>query len=243
MASMVGRMSLTNSSKEQIALQSGNVLVELLRKKSRGRSAGLQALYNLQDAELNELAAATIATIANIVSNPGHWELASADKKGHSMQSKLIVPSLLSLLSIASPLCQVSILRILCGIASSPQAAVVDHIKSGDGIQCIIPYLEHSEVEQRVHAFRLTRLLSERFNQDLACELKLFDKLSLFKDKVLDNQSTDGERSDAACIVASLPLSDEEVEELFEPGFVRWIVITLKISSVVAPMEELCNLY
>ncbi|KAK3206546.1 hypothetical protein Dsin_020592 [Dipteronia sinensis] len=146
MAFMVGRMSLTNSSKEQIPCQSGNVLVELLRKKSWGKAAGLQALYNLsglddnatilvdagmlpaltdilfesQDAELNELAA---ATIANIVSNPGHWELASADKKGHSMQFEPIVSSLLCLLSVVSPPCQVSVLCILCGIASSPQAA------------------------------------------------------------------------------------------------------------------------
>lgn len=140
-------MTLTNSSKEQIARQCAKVLVQLLYK-SAGRTASLQALYNLSglddnatilvdsavlpalmdilfkdqhaSPELNELAA---ATIANIVSNPGHWELSSADKKGNSMQSEPVVSSLLALLSVSSPQCQVSILHILCGIASSPQAA------------------------------------------------------------------------------------------------------------------------
>ncbi|KAK0605669.1 hypothetical protein LWI29_029441 [Acer saccharum] len=146
-----------------------DVIDKLMRKKSWGRAAGLQALYNLsglddnatilvdagvlpsltdilfksQDAELNELAA---VTIANIVSNPGHWELASADKKRHSIQSEPIVSSLESTLSCVSSMSSIrsSLLRILCGIASSPQAvgSVADHIESGDVIQCIIKFLE-----------------------------------------------------------------------------------------------------
>ncbi|XP_031271163.1 U-box domain-containing protein 44-like [Pistacia vera] len=254
MAYMVGKMTLTNSSKEQIARQCAKVLVQLLYK-SAGRAASLQALYNLsglddnatilvdsavlpalmdilfkdQDAspELNELAA---ATIANIVSNPGHWELSSADKKGNSMQSESVVSSLLALLSVASPKCQVSILHILCGIASSPQAAgsVATHVKSGDGIKSIFLFLEHPEVEYRAHAFRLTRILSECFGQDLAYELKPFNKPSFFKEKLLDDQSTHGEKSDAACILANIPLSEEEVKRLFEANFIKWIVTNLK---------------
>ncbi|XP_059660878.1 U-box domain-containing protein 44-like isoform X3 [Cornus florida] len=256
MASLVGRMTLTNNSKEQIARQSARVLVELLYKPE-GRAPSLQALYNLsslddnatilvdsavfpaltdilfenQDAsrgwELKELAA---STIANIVSNPGHWELASADKGRHSMQSESIVFSLLGLLFRASPQCQVSILQILYGIASSPQASesVTTHIKSGDGFKIIIPFLEHPEVEHRINAFRLTRVLSERFGDDLANELKTSNKLSFFKDKLLDNQSTDAERSDAACILANLTLSEDEVKSVQGAGFVRWTVTTLK---------------
>lgn len=147
MASIVGRMTLTNSSKEQIARQSSKILIELL-SKPEGRAPSLQALYNLsgfddnatilvdaavlpalinilfenQDGspDLKELAA---STIANIVSNPGHWELASIDKKGHSMQSKSFIFSLLELLSAAPVQCQAPILHILYGIASSPQAS------------------------------------------------------------------------------------------------------------------------
>jgi hypothetical protein len=62
-------------------------------------------------------------TVSNIVSNPGHWELASVDKKGHLMQSESFISSLLGLLSVASLQCQVSIIGILYGIASSPQAS------------------------------------------------------------------------------------------------------------------------
>lgn len=141
-------MTLTNTSKEEIAGQCAKVLVELL-SKPEGRVASLQALYNLsglddnatilvdanalpaltdvlfknhddESYKLNELAA---ATMANIVSNPGYWELASADKEGHSLQSEFFVAGLLELLSVASSQCQVSILRMLCGIALSPQAA------------------------------------------------------------------------------------------------------------------------
>lgn len=102
------------------------------------------------------------------------------------------------------------------------------HIKSGDGIKYIIQFLEHPEVEHRAYAFRLTRILSERIGQDLAYALKPFDKLVLFKDKLLDNQSADCERSDAACILANIQLSEEEVKTLLEATFIKWIVITLR---------------
>ncbi|KAG2673124.1 hypothetical protein I3760_13G074800 [Carya illinoinensis] len=252
MASIVGRMTLTNSSKEQIARQSANILVKLLYKPE-GRAPSLQALYNLsglddnaiilvdsavlpaltdilliQDTspDLKELAA---STIAKIVSKPGNWELASIDKRGHSMRSESFICSLLGLLSIVSPRCQGSILHILYGVALSPQASesVTSHIKSGDGIKTIISFLEHSEDEHRIYAFRLTRILSERFGEDLTSELRP-DKLPLFKDKLLGSQSTEGEQSDAACILANLSLSEEEVKTLLGDSFVRWTVTTLK---------------
>ncbi|KAK3019279.1 hypothetical protein RJ639_004228 [Escallonia herrerae] len=254
MASMVGRMTLTNSCKEQIARQGAKVLVDLL-SKPEGTAPSLRALCNLsslddnatvlvdstvlpaltailfkkQDAtvQVKEFAA---AIMGNIVSNTGHWELASAEGERHLMQSKSIVFGLLELLSIASSQCQVSILRIFCGIASSPQAseAVIGHIKSGDGLKTIISFLEHSEVDQRVYAFRLIRVLSERLAEDLANELKPSNKLPLFKEKILDTQSTEGERSDAACILANLPLSDNEVTTVLGASLVRWTVATLK---------------
>ena len=140
-------MTLTNNGKEQLARQSAKALAEMLSKPA-AQASSLQALYNLsslddnatilvdsdvlpalanilvrnQDfsSESKELAA---LTMANIVSNPGHWELASANKDGHSMQSEAIVHSLLALLSEVSPRCQASVLHILCGIASSPQAS------------------------------------------------------------------------------------------------------------------------
>lgn len=54
------------------------------------------------------------------------------------------------------------------------------------------------------------------------------NKIYLFKDKLLDNQSTDGERSEAACILANLPLSEDEVKIVLCSDFVRWTVATLK---------------
>lgn len=253
MARIMGGMTLTNSSKEQIARKCAKTLVQLL-SKPKGRAPSLQALCNLSvlddnatilvdsavipaltdilfenqdDSELKELAT---SIIANIVQHPGHWEYSSIDNKGHSMQSETTVFRLLGLLAHVSPQCQVSVLRILYGISSSPQASesVVTHIKSGDGIKTIIPFLEHPEVEHRIYAFRLTRILSGTFGEDLANELKPADKLPLFKDKLLDNQSTDGERSDAACILANLPLSEDEVKTVLGSSFVGWTIVTLK---------------
>lgn len=254
MASLVGRMTLTNSSKEQIARQSSTILVKLLSKRE-GSAPSLQALYNLSSLDDNatilvdsavlpaltdilfenqdappEVKALAASTIAKIVSKPGHWELASVDKQGNSMQSESIVCSLLGLLSLACPQCQLAILQILYGMATSPQAAesVTAHIKSGDGFKTIITFLEHPEVEHRIYALKLARVLSERFGEDLASELKTCNKIYLFKDKLSDNQSTDGERSDAACTLANLPLSEDDIKTVLGTSFVRWNVAALK---------------
>ncbi|XAR58905.1 Ubiquitin--protein ligase [Bertholletia excelsa] len=254
MASLVGRMTMTNSSKEQIARRSARVLVELL-SKPEGRAPSLQALYNLsllddnttilvdaavlpaltdvlfenRDASLEEKTLAA-SIIAKIVSKPGHWELASADRKGNSIQSEPIVFSLLGLLSLSPPQCQASILLILFGLASSPQASesVASHIISGEGLKIIIAFLEHTEVEHRTYAFQLTRVLSERFSEFLYHELKSSIKLHLFKDKLLNDQSTEGERSDAACILANLALSDDDVKTVLGTSFVEWTIASLK---------------
>lgn len=106
--------------------------------------------------------------------------------------------------------------------------SVMAHIKLCDGLKTIITFLDYSEVEHRTYAFRLTRLLSDRLGEDLANELKSSNKLHLIKNEILDTQSTDGKRSDAACILANLPLLDSEVKDVLGPSFVGWIVATLK---------------
>lgn len=254
MASILGRMTLTNSSKEQIARQGAGSLLELLSKLD-GRAASLQALYNLScfaenatiltdsavlpalteilfqnqvvSLELKELAA---LIIANIVMNPGHWELASADKAGHPLQSESIISSFLGLLLLASPQCQLSVLKILYRIASSPQASesVTTHIRSGDGIKTIITFFERPEVEHRKYALRLTRVLSERFGEELASALRPSNKFIMLKDKVIDSQARDGERSDSACILANLSLSENEVKTILGTSFIKWTVSTLR---------------
>ncbi|KAK7301736.1 hypothetical protein RJT34_12608 [Clitoria ternatea] len=71
-----------------------------------------------------------------------------------------------------------------------------------------MPFLQHAEVEHRVYAFKLTRLISEWFNQDIANELRISDKLTILNEKLFDYQSTNDERSDAAQIFANLSLSE-----------------------------------
>lgn len=255
MASVVGNMTLTNNGKEHIARHGAKILINMLSLKLEGRISSLRALHNLSSLDdnaailvdlgllpvltnilfidhtddssnLKELAA---LTIANIVSKSGHWELASADKEGHSFQSEIIIHTLLGLLSHASSKCQVAILQILCGIVTSPQASesAAAHINSGDGIAVITQFLGHAEVDNRMCAFRLTSVLSERLGQVLLNELRASNKLSLLKDKLLDGQCTWGERSEAACILANLPISDAEVKAVLGTDLMQWTVAAL----------------
>lgn len=115
----------------------------------------------------------------------------------------------------------------MCCVISAAES-VMTHIKLCDGLKTIITFLSYAEVEHRTYAFRLTRLLSERLGEELATELKSSNKLHLIKTEILDTQATDGKRSEAACILANLPLSDSEVKDVLGPSFVGWIVATLK---------------
>lgn len=255
-ASFVGKMTLTCNGKSFIARQGGKVLVDMLSSRQEERASSLQALYNLstlddnatvlvnlgvlpalmnilfatqQDdpSDLKDLAA---SIVANIVANSGHWELSYADKEAHQMQSEFIIHRLLDLLSHSSSKCQASLLQILCGIASSPQASdmAATYIRSGNGIVTIAPYLEHSEIEHRMHAFRLVSILSQRLGQVLAEELRASDKLPLLKEKLLDNQCSFGEKCEIACLFANLPISDDEVKTILGPDLLEWIVGNIK---------------
>ncbi|KAF9591357.1 hypothetical protein IFM89_003980 [Coptis chinensis] len=254
MAFMVGKMTLTNTSKEQIGRQCSKELVDMLYKPE-GRVESLQALYNLstlddnaailvdsgvlvpltdilfknQD-EVHDLKELALLIIANIVTKPGHWELASVNKEGFSMQSEAIVYSIMGLLAHASSKGQVAVLQILNGIASSPQASesVATHINSGGGIKMVIPFLGHPETGHRICAFKLLRILSEKLGQILANELRASNDFPLLKDKLLDTQYTDGERMEAACILANLPLTADEVESVLGTSLIGWTVAALK---------------
>ncbi|CAO2840867.1 unnamed protein product [Amaranthus hypochondriacus] len=255
MTSLLGKMTLTKGNKEQIARRSAKVLVEMLCKPET-RTGSLHALCNLsslddnatvlveafvlpavidiilvsQDAlpEQKEMAS---EIIANIVSNPGHWELAEVDKEGHTMLSSFIVSHLVQLLSQVTSKCQVSVLSILYGIVSSPKASeqVATDIRSGDGIKTIMKYLEHPVTECRICALKLMRVLSESGSgRELIDEFGHQNKITLLKEKLLDDGSRNSERSDAACILANLPLSDTEVKTVLGATFLKWTVTTLK---------------
>ncbi|KAL5995568.1 hypothetical protein ACLOJK_025632 [Asimina triloba] len=255
MASLIGTMTLTNHGKELIAQHCTKVLVGMLSNMLDGRTASLRALYNLSNLDDNasilvdsglfielgkilfketqgdtleqkELAA---STMANLVSKAGNWELAHVDKKEHSMQSELIIHRLLGLLSNASPKSEVSILQILYGVLSSPQASesAAAHLKSGNGIQIIASFLDHPDLDHRIYGFRLISVLSERLASDVADELRASNKLLLLKEKLLDTQCKSIERSEAACILANLPMSDDEVKTVLGTSLVHFMVTSL----------------
>uniref|UniRef100_A0A1D1YDW1 RING-type E3 ubiquitin transferase n=1 Tax=Anthurium amnicola TaxID=1678845 RepID=A0A1D1YDW1_9ARAE len=253
-ASLLGRMTLGNSDKENITRKAGRVLVNMLSSNLERQTASLEALNNLstwddnaavlvdfgvlpalanilfknqqdEPSSLKELAA---STMANIVSKSGHWELASADKQGNRMQSEFIVHRLLELLSLSSSKCQLAILQTLYGITSSPQASdlAATNVRTGNGIVTVIPFLEHSEVEIRIYAFRLVSQLSERLGQPLVDELVATNKLLLFKEKLLHAESLN-EKAEAAATLANLPISDEIVKSILGIDLLNWTVRSL----------------
>ncbi|MQM05724.1 hypothetical protein Taro_038534, partial [Colocasia esculenta] len=253
--SLLGKMALGNNDKECIARKGGKVLVNMLSSNLEGQTASLLALHNLSNLDdnaailvdlgavpalinilfkhprdepsnLKELAA---STMANIVSKSGHWELASADKQGNRMQSELIIHGLLELLRLSSAKCQLAVLQTLHGIASSPQATdlAATNVRSGNGVATIIPFLEHSESETRIYAFRLVSLLSEKLGQFLADELIASNKLLLLKEKLLDAQSPN-EKSEVAATLANLPIPPEVVKTTLGSDLLRWVVSSLR---------------
>ncbi|KAK1311906.1 U-box domain-containing protein 44 [Acorus calamus] len=255
MAYLLGKLAMTNQSKEYIVKNGAEALVGMLSSKADGRTSSLQALANLStsndntailvdlgilpaltnilvkqeeiSSDLKELAA---SIVANIVSKSGQWELALADKEGHSLQSEFIIHKFLGLFLTSSSKCQVSLLQVLHGIAVSPQASdsAAMHIKSGDGIALITSFLQHPEHEHRRHAFKLTCVLSLKLGQALADDLRASGKLPLFKEKLLDAQCSVSERSEAACIIANLPLSDDEVKTFLGTDLLGWLVTNIK---------------
>ncbi|ONK77056.1 uncharacterized protein A4U43_C02F2640 [Asparagus officinalis] len=256
MASLVGKMTLTNSAKDYIARKGGQILVNMLSSNLEGKASCLQALYNLSTLDdnatilvdlgvlpaltnilfatqedgssyLRQLAA---STIANIVSNSGHWELSSADMEGNQMQSEFIIHRLTDLLSESSCTYQAAILHILCGIASSPQASdlAATHLRGVNAITIILPYIEHEEPSCRSHALRLACLLAKKLGQVILEELRTSNKLPLMKEKLLDSECPLAERSEIACILAELPLADVEVKEVLGMNLLQWAVSNIK---------------
>lgn len=104
----------------------------------------------------------------------------------------------------------------------------VSYIRSGNGIGIIAPYLEHSEIGHRMYAFRLISILSQRLGQVLAEELRASNKVPLLKEKLLDNECSFGEKCEIACLLANLPISNEEVKTILGPDLLKWIVGNIK---------------
>ncbi|KAF3779042.1 U-box domain-containing protein 44 [Nymphaea thermarum] len=151
MAAMVGKMTLANNGKEEIARHGAKVLVKMLSSEEDARLASLQALHNLSSLDDNavilvdsgvlplltsilfsddldvkspasDIKELAAWTLGNIVSKPGHWESPAAGKEGNSVLSEHTVHKLLQLLAHSGPKNQLAFLRILSGIASSPRA-------------------------------------------------------------------------------------------------------------------------
>ncbi|KAJ6822702.1 U-box domain-containing protein 44-like [Iris pallida] len=254
-AILIGKIPLTDDGKDYIARKGGRVLIDMLSSSLEGRESSLQALYNLSTLDDNatvlvdfgllpaltnilfampdcssDIKVLSASTIANILSNSGHWELAPADKDGHPMQSEFIIHRLLELLTLSSGKCQAAVIHILWGIAASPQASdlAATHIRSAGGIAAIVQYLDHMEPDLRTRALKLVNLLSEKMGQVLVEELRDSNKLPYLKEKLLDPQFDFGERAEIVCILARLPFSIDEVKTILGPVVLRWAVSKLK---------------
>jgi len=59
-------------------------------------------------------------------------------------------------------------------------------------------------------------------------ELRTSNRLSLFKEKLLDSQCPIGERSEIACIFGKLPFSDVEVKTILGLDLLKWAISNLR---------------
>lgn len=99
-------------------------------------------------------------------------------------------------------------------------------MRSGNGVGAIIPFLEHSEADCRIYAYRLASLLSERVGQAMAEELIASGKLLLLKEKLLDARSS-SEKTEVAAILANLPIPGNLVKEILGMDLLKWTVESL----------------
>ncbi|KAG9453462.1 hypothetical protein H6P81_006366 [Aristolochia fimbriata] len=256
MASLLGHMTLPSNGKEVVARQGARVLIDMLSLKNEARASSLQAMLNLSTLDDNAVILVDCAALpalanilfdqthdvpsvhkehsamilANIVSKPGHWELAAADHEGHHLQSEFIIHKLLGVLSSMFPTSQVAVLQILCGIVSSPQASesAAAHIRSVEGLITIRPFLEHPEANHRLYAFRLLTILSRRLSEPLINDLRASNKLSFLKQSLLEPQTPSVVRCEAAQILANLPMTEHDVKTVLDRSLIPWTVAALK---------------
>lgn len=255
-ASLVGTMALANNNKEHIARHGGKLLVQMVSSTLEERISSLKALRNLstlddtitnlvgygllpvltnilckvESAESPVLLELAASVLANIVSVSGLWELSPVGKDGQSLQSELVVSRLFDLLSLKSSGCQGAILQILYGFAMSKQTSesTVMHIQSCRGIVKIVPFLQETDAELRLHALRLANTLSLKLNQDLADELRALNWLPLLTKKLLDPECSTHEKTEMANVLANLPLSDDEIKAFLNADVLEWTLNELK---------------
>lgn len=97
-------------------------------------------------------------------------------------------------------------------------------IESSGGLKIVVQYIEYSEIDHRVNAFRLLNLLSEKLGQVLAEELRASNKIVSLKGKLLDAQSSLEERCEVAGLLANLPILDDEVKTVLGSDLLTWII-------------------
>eukprot|EP00249_Psilotum_nudum_P020763 c27836_g1_i1 orf=462-3575(-) len=259
MAEYLAQMTLSNRDKELIAKRGATVLVNMLLSEIT-KEVSLKALLNISRDDgnspllihtgilpplLNILAAMhtthmpnalylkeiAAETIANLVSKPGHWEVAIVDPDGNTMQSEVVVHKLLQLMTrVGTHSLMPHLLQALYGILSSPQAAdaAAIHIQSGNGIRTLV-FMQDQDAKCHVHVLMILNLLSERIATDVAKELRNANWLPQLKEILKGScKRSFEERVAAAGILANVPLTEDELVRVLGIDLVGWIATLLR---------------
>ncbi|EFJ35074.1 hypothetical protein SELMODRAFT_165881 [Selaginella moellendorffii] len=257
MAEYLAEKIFVNSQKEFVARKAGKVLVHMLSANSMQKEAAIGALLNLSSLEENVpvLVKAGIllpvveiilsvptssnrlrgnskeqaaTTLANVVAVAGSWETVQIDSEGNLVQSEYFVHRLLGLLSSVGPDWNSKLLKILIGVASSPQAAdnAVKHVVTGNGIAIILTLLQTSDDAHRQHLLSLLSVLSVRAGREISQAIAETRHLQSLKEIVkLKNAE---ESIFAASIIANIPLTEHETINFLGLEMISWSLATIE---------------
>ncbi|XP_002963754.2 U-box domain-containing protein 44 [Selaginella moellendorffii] len=185
----------------------------------------IHSSVNNRALKLKECAA---EVVSKLVSSRGSWENASIDAEGTPLHSEFVVHNLLGLMAHARPDWKHTLLQILTGMASSPDAGeeACEHIRSGHGVRiCAVLLSETSVDSHRLHALRLLAVIAPRLGPDIVREFHGTEMAARLQ-ALLRSTNTE-ERAAAAFVLGAIPMTEKEVSQHLDPELLEWTLTTL----------------
>lgn len=238
MACVLSEVVLSKEGNIMAAKAGGKTLVDMLDSGYlAGREAALKCLCQLSSIESNGkvLAEAGIlhaliqnlfvvgvnqlpmkskevsATIlANVVNSGVDFERIPIDADGNSLISETVIHNLLHLISNTGPAIEAKLLKVLVGLASSPQAAskVVMAIKSAGATVNLIQFLEARQKDLRANSVKLLNHLCAHMGQEIADALRITTGQLGTLVRLLGMSGVTEEQAAASKLLGGLPVGD-----------------------------------
>ena len=235
---MLGELVLSREGKAKAAELGGKTLVEMLESGyMAGRESALKCLCHLSSLESNakllvesgilqalirslfavgvnqlpmKLKEISATTLANIVNSGTDLEKIRLDRDGNTITSETVLHNLLHLISNTGPAIEAKLLRVLVGLASSPNAVskIVKAIRSAGATVSLIQFLEAPQKELQASSVKLLYHLCPHMGQDLVHGLHVATGQLGTLVRMLEFSGITEEQAAAAKLIANLPIED-----------------------------------